>query len=159
MSKLLLETATLEEEEVTEPAEVTELLLDLASEEEVGFTEELDSFAFSSDELEFLEPLEDEDWRSPLEAGMTEEEEYFDFSTEEEEDGKVTEPAEVTDDEPAEAPAEVTVEEEISATGSEDAVLALVLSSQAVRKQSVKAKKMDPIALEFILDLFLSAPG
>ena len=136
---------------------MTELLLDLASEEEVGFTEELDSFAFSSDELEFLEPLEDEDWRSPLEAGMTDEEEYFDFSTEEEEDGEVTEPAEVTDDKPAEAPAEVTVEEEISATGSEDA--ALVLSSQAVRKQSVKAKKTDPIALEFILDLFLSAPG
>jgi len=53
---------------------VSSLLLDLASEEE-GFTEELDSFAFSSDELEFLEPLEDEDWRSPLEAGMTEDEE------------------------------------------------------------------------------------
>ena len=77
--------------------------------------------------------------------------------TEEDEDGKVTEPAEVTDDEPAEAPAEVIVEEETSATGSEDA--ALVLSSQAVRKQSVKAKKMDPIALEFIPDLFRSAPG
>ena len=129
----------------------------MASEEDVGFTEELDSFAFSSDELEFLEPLEDEDWRSPLEAGMTEEEEGSDFSTEEEEDGEVTEPAEVTDDEPAEAPAEVTVEEEISATGSEDA--ALVLSSQAVKKQSVKAKKTDPIALEFILDLFRNAPG
>ena len=88
---------------------------------------------------------------------MTEEEEDSDFSTEEEEDGEVTEPAEVTDDEPAEAPAEVTVEEEISATGSEDA--ALVLSSQAVKKQSVKAKKTDPIALEFILDLFRNAPG
>jgi hypothetical protein len=78
MSTELLEATTLEEDCFT-----TSLLLDLASEEE-GFTEELDSFAFSSDELEFLESLEDEDWRFPLEAGMTEEEEDFDFSTEEE---------------------------------------------------------------------------
>ena len=46
----------------------------MASEEEDGFTEELDSFAFSSDELEFFKSLEDEDWRFPLEAGMTEDE-------------------------------------------------------------------------------------
>ena len=81
MSKLLLDLA--EELDAEEDVFVSLLLLDLASEEE-GFTEELDSFALSSDELEFLEPLEDEDWRSPLEAGMTEEEEDFDFSTEEE---------------------------------------------------------------------------
>ena len=139
------------EEDLRELLDTSSLLLDLASEEEDGFTEELDSFAFSSDELEFLESLEDEDSKVAEPAEVTELLDCFDFSTEEEEDGKVTEPAEVTDDEPAEAPAEVTVEEEISATGSEDAVLALVLSSQAVRKQSVKAKKMDPIALEFIL--------
>ena len=59
----------------------------------------------------FFLPTELEDWRSPFEAGMTEDDVGV---TEEEEDGKVTEPAEVTDDEPAEAPAEVTVEEERS---------------------------------------------
>ena len=72
MSKLLLDLA--EELDADEDVFVSLLLLDLASEEE-GFTEELDSFAFSTEELEFLEPLEDEDWRSPLEAGKTEDEE------------------------------------------------------------------------------------
>jgi hypothetical protein len=65
----------------------------LASEEEDGFTEELDSFAFSSDELEFLEPLEDEDWRSPLEVGMTEDEEASDNSGETEDDESSPQPA------------------------------------------------------------------
>ena len=71
MSKLLLDLA--EELDADEDVFVSLLLLDLASEEE-GLTEELDSLAFSVDELDFLEPLEDEDWGSPLEAGMTEDE-------------------------------------------------------------------------------------
>ena len=71
---------------------VSSLLLDLASEEE-GFTEELDSFAFSSDELEFLEPLEDEDWKSPLEVGMTDDDEASDNSGETEDDESSPQPA------------------------------------------------------------------
>lgn len=76
MSKLLLDLA--EELDAEEDVFVSLLLLDLASEEEVGFTEELDSFALSSDELEFSSFLEDE------EATLPSLEEDFDFSTEEE---------------------------------------------------------------------------
>ena len=58
---------------------VSSLLLDLASEEE-GFTEELDSFAFSVEELDFSSFLEEEDEAACLPSL----EEDFDFSTEEE---------------------------------------------------------------------------
>jgi hypothetical protein len=60
MSTELLEATTLEEDCLT-----SSLLLDLASEEEDGFTEELDSFAFSTEELEFSSFLEDEEATLP----------------------------------------------------------------------------------------------
>ena len=82
---LLLEATTLEEDCFT-----SSLLLDLASEED-GFTEELDSFAFSSDEedfslLEFF--CDEEDWTSSLDVEMTEDEDSSDGSgdTEDEEE-------------------------------------------------------------------------
>ena len=90
MSTELLEATTLEEDCLT-----SSLLLDLASEEEDGFTEELDSFAFSSDELEFFESLEDEDWRSPLEEGMTEDEDSSAGSGETDEEESSPQPAKI----------------------------------------------------------------
>ena len=85
MSKLLLDLA--EELDAEEDVFVSLLLLDLASEEE-GFTEELDSLAFSTEELDFSSFLEEEEETSlpSLEEEMTEDEESSDGSGETEEE-------------------------------------------------------------------------
>jgi hypothetical protein len=73
MSTELLDATTLEEDCLT-----SSLLLDFASEEE-EITEELDSFAFPSDELDFSSILEEEE-----ETSLPSLEEDVDFSTDEE---------------------------------------------------------------------------